>query len=376
MLRTLNVLHIYSGNLFGGVERMLISLATMDGREWRSHFALCFEGTLSNALQSEGETVTFLGPVRLRRPLSILRARRALRLLLGAHRFDAIVCHSVWTYCIFAPVVWLARLAPILYLHDIPDPKHLFYRWAWLRPPAQCIANSKTTAEPLARMRRPVPVRIVHPLVNPPQPVDRLAIQRLRAQWHAGPNDVVILQASRFESLKGHRNLLEALAAMCDVPGWSCWIAGSPQRAAEETYQQELVRLTDSLQLTQRVSFIGHQKDMETALAACDIYCQPNETPEAFGMVFVEAMYAGRPVVGRALGGALEIVTPECGILCPPGVAPLAEALTKLLQDSELRKRMGEAGPARAAALSGPARFRTQFRSALESAESSAPGTR
>jgi len=368
MLKTLNVLHVYSGNLFGGVERMLISLAAMDRPEWRSHFALCFEGTLSKSLQSVGETVTFLGPVRLRNPLSILRARRALRLLLAANRFDAIVCHSVWTYCIFAPVVSRAR--PILFLHDIPDPKHLFYRWAWFRPPALCIANSATTAEPLAVMRRLVPVRIVHPLVNPPQPVDRLAIQRLRTQWHADPSDLVILQASRFDSLKGHRNLLEALAAMRDVPGWTCWIAGSPQRSEEITYQQELVRLADSLQLTQRVSFIGHQSDMETALAACDLYCQPNETPEAFGMVFVEAMYAGRPVVGRALGGALEIVTPECGILCPPGVAPLAAALTKLLQDSELRKRMAAVGPSRAAALSGPDRFRAQFRAALESAES------
>ena len=367
MDHTLNVLHIYSGNLFGGVERMLISLATMNGPEWRSHFALCFEGKLSSTLQARGEPVNFLGAVRLRNPLSALRARRALLRLLRATRFDAIVCHSIWTYCIFGPVVARAGWSSILYLHDIPDPKSPFYRWAWLRPPELCIANSATTVEPLVQMRVPVPVRIVHPLVNPPPPVERAAIQRLRARWGAEPSDLVILQASRFDSWKGHRNLLEALAAMRSVPGWRCWIAGAPQRPEEEIYRQELVRLTASLQLTQRVSFIGHQDDMETALAACDIYCQPNETPEPFGMVFVEAMYAGKPVVGRALGGALEIVTPECGILCPPGATPLATALTRLLEDSELRKRMSEFGPARAAVLSGPDRFRVQFRAALES---------
>jgi len=369
MPKPLNILHIYSGNLFGGVERMLISLATMDGPEWRSHFALCFEGRLSRALQAQGKVVNFLGPVRLRNPLSMLRARRALRRLLQAQQFDAVICHSIWPYCIFAPVVVRSGLASILYLHDIPDPNGLFYRWAWLTPPTLCIANSATTAEPLRQMRASVRLRIVHPLVTPPPPVDRAAIRQLKTDFGAGPEDVIVLQASRFDSWKGHRNLLQALAQIRDVPGWRCWIAGAPQRPEEETYKQELVRQTRFLQLETRVNFVGHRDDMEMVLAACDVYCQPNETPEPFGMVFVEAMFAGKPVVGRALGGAQEIVTPECGILCPPGAGPLAAALRRLLEDRPLREKMSEVGPVRAAALSGPERFRLQFGAALESAQ-------
>jgi len=368
MARPLNVLHVYSGNLFGGVERMLISVATLDGPEWRSHFALCFDGRLSRALQAQGKPVTFLGPVRLRNPLSALRARRALRRLLIAHRFDAVVCHGIWTFCVFSPIVSGAGHAPILYLHDIPDPEGSFYRWAWSRPPALCIANSATTSAPLRKMNAQVPIRIVHPLVIPPPPADPVAVRQLRAQWGASPDELVVLQASRFDSWKGHRNLLEALAALRDVPGWRCWIAGAPQRPQEEKYKQELVSLTDSLRLSQRVTFIGHRDDMETVLAACDVYCQPNETAEPFGMVFVEAMYAGKPVVGRALGGALEVVTPECGILCPPGTVALAGALRKLLGNRQLRRQMSEVGPARSAALSGPESFRVQFRAALEPA--------
>ncbi|MEI9939922.1 MAG: glycosyltransferase [Pseudomonadota bacterium] len=369
MSNSLKVLHVYSGNLFGGVERMLISLATLDAAQDRPHFALCFEGRLSHALQAEGATVAFLGPVRLRNPFSAMRARRALAHVLSAGNLDAVVCHSVWTYCIFASVVARAGRAPILYLHDIPDPKNPFYRWAWRRPPALCIVNSRTTAEPLRRMRPLVPVQIVHPLVNPPRPPDIAAVHRLRARWAAAPEDLVILQASRFDSWKGHRNLLRALGEMSDVPGWRCWIAGAPQRPEEERYKRELVHLTDTLGIADRVSFIGHRDDMDTTLAACDVYCQPNETPEPFGMVFVEALYAGKPVVGRALGGALEIVTPECGILCPPGAEALAAALRRLLENESLRKEMSEVGPARAAALSGPGPFSAQFRAALASVD-------
>ena len=367
MPNSLNVLHVYSGNLFGGVERMLISLAALDASHTRAHFALCFEGRLSHALQDAGAPVTFLGPVRLRHPLSALRARRALARLLIRSKFDAVVCHSIWVYCIFASVVARSGHGRILYLHDIPDPKNAFYRWAWRSPPALCVVNSKATAEPLQQLQPQVPVYVVHPLVNPTRRPDPDAVQQLRAQWRVRPEALVILQASRFDSWKGHRNLLRALGTMRDVPGWHCWIAGAPQRPQEETYRRELVDLIDSLRIADRVSFIGHRDDMETTLAACDVYCQPNETPEPFGMVFVEAMYAGKPVVGRALGGAIEIVTTECGILCPAGTVALAAALRRLMEDGQLRKQMSAAGPARAAALSGPEQFSEHFRAALES---------
>jgi glycosyltransferase involved in cell wall biosynthesis len=366
----MKVLHIYSGNLLGGIERMLLALTALNTSVCSHDFALCFEGKLSRTLQARGATVERLPPARIRNPLSLLRTRAALRRLLNRRRFDAVICHSVWTYCIFAPVAAHAGYARIIYLHDLPEAKNWYYRWAWRMPPRLCIANSRYTGSRAALLRPVVPIEIVYPLVNAPQTPDSTATEALRTQLGAKPDDVVILQASRFDSWKGHRNLLRALHMVRDVPSWVCWIAGAPQRPQEEAYKHELLLLLDSLGITERVKFIGHRDDMEAVLTACDIYCQPNETPEPFGMVFVEALYAGKPAVGSALGGSEEIVSPDCGILCRPDAASVSAALRRLVADDQLRARMSEAGPTRAAQLCGGDQFTACLRQALDAATS------
>ena len=89
-------------------------------------------------------------------------------------------------------------------------------------------------------------------------------------------------------------------------------------------------------------------------LCAADIYCQPNTGPEPFGIAFVEALYAGLPVVTTNLGAAPEIVTDDCGILVPPVSDNLIAALSDLIQDTIRRLRLSAAGPKRAAALGDP----------------------
>jgi glycosyltransferase involved in cell wall biosynthesis len=90
-------------------------------------------------------------------------------------------------------------------------------------------------------------------------------------------------------------------------------------------------------------------------LAAADIYCQPNIGPDAFGIAFIEALYAGLPVMTSAIGGGGEVVTPSCGILLEPGDAQaLAGALRQLIDDPQRRRLLAAAGPARAKELCDP----------------------
>ena len=125
---------------------------------------------------------------------------------------------------------------------------------------------------------------------------------------------------------------------------------------------------TERLGIADRVKFLGQRADVPRLMAAADVYCQPNTGPEPFGLVYVEALYAGLPVVASAMGGAIEIVNDTCGVLVPPGdAAAVAEALRVLIANAGRRRGLGEAGPARARQLCDPTRQLTALAEALGS---------
>ncbi len=156
----------------------------------------------------------------------------------------------------------------------------------------------------------------------PPPTVDRTAARtQLRDELDTPTEAVVILQASRLERWKGQAVHLEALARLKNLSGWVAWIAGGPQKAGEGEFLDELKAAAGKTGIADRVRFLGQRSDVQRLMAAADVYCQPNTGPEPFGLVFVEALYSGLPVVTSNSGGAIEIVTNACGVLCPPGDA-------------------------------------------------------
>jgi len=159
------------------------------------------------------------------------------------------------------------------------------------------------------------------------------------------------------ERWKGHGLLLQALGQLTGNPKWTAWIVGGAQRPAETEYLQELHNQAASLNLESRLRFLGQRSDVPQLLTAADIHCQPNQGPEPFGIAFIEALYAGLPLVTTAMGGPLEIVTPACGLLVPPAdPSALSAALTLLIDNTLQRQTLSAAGPARAAELCDPAR--------------------
>ncbi|MDR3638946.1 MAG: glycosyltransferase family 4 protein [Isosphaeraceae bacterium] len=368
---TLRVLHCSAGNLHGGVETVLNTLARQRALNPRlaPEFALGFEGRSSAELRAAGATVHVLGPARVSRPWTFWSTRRRLRQLLAARPIDVVVSHGCWPHMLFGPAARQYGRPLVYWMHDLAQGTHWIDRRAARTSPDLALANSQCTAEALPRLFPRAPRAVFYCPVSPPTVDPAEARAPIRDELATPPSVTVILQSSRLERWKGHALLLAALGQLRDRPNWVAWIAGGAQRPSEQAYRDELIATANEAGIADRVRFLGQRSDVPRLLAAADIHCQPNTGPEPFGIAFIEALYAGRPVVSTRLGGAAEIVDDTCGILVPPGDAnTLAEALTRLIDDPDARARLGAGGPARARQLCDPAEALTRLESLLRSA--------
>jgi glycosyltransferase involved in cell wall biosynthesis len=363
---SMRALHVYSGNLYGGVERFLSTIArnaTLNDIEHQ--FALCFEGRLSRELRDCGAAVHLLGDVHTRQPWSIWRARRNLRRILHAGSYDVVICHSSWPLAIFGPVVRRTELPLIFYLHGPIETVGWVDRWASRTPPDRIIAVSRHTRESARKIFGDVEASTLHyPL---PWPISKPEIAdfnseipnraEIRCALGVAPHEVLIIRVSRMDAWKGHGQSLDALAKLRDLPGWRCCIVGGAQRASEVRYVEQLKARAADLQLNDRVQFLGEREDIPRLLTAADIFLQANLGPEGFSIAFMEAFAAGLPIVTTRLGGAGELIDETCGVLAKPrDVDALAAGLRRLIANQSLRSEMSRVCRARVSEMCDPQR--------------------
>lgn len=196
------------------------------------------------------------------------------------------------------------------------------------------------TSEALARWRSRC---VTIPLgLDPGRLVDPTAeaTQRAETEWRAA--GLRLLAIGRLTYYKGHDVLI---AAMARVPAAQLLIVGSGEREAH------LRTLSARLDIQGRVRLLGFRAEHELAalLASCDLVCLPSiERTEAFGLVLLEAMRFGKPVVVSDIpGSGTGWVVREAGngLLVPPGdVEALALALGQLAQDPNRRRVLGQRG--------------------------------
>jgi len=365
----IRVLHLHAGNLYGGVETLLVTLARLrclcPGME--PHFALCYEGRLSRELREAGVPVHILGGVRIRNPWTVWRANRRLRALLRSERFH-VICHMPWPLVVFGRTARAGAQKLILWAHSAHNGRSRLERMARRTVPDLVISNSHYVTASLSNLFPTTPTRLLYyPLELAAAPEAALWRTAIRREQAAGDETTVIIQVSRFEAWKGHLLHLNSLAKLNTAKDWVCWMVGGPQNPQEERHYHEVRETAERLGLTSRVRFLGQRSDVLKLLAGADIFCQPNEGPEPFGIVFVEALWAQRPIVTTALGGALEILNESCGVLVEPANPDaLAAALRLLIESPDLRSRLGNAGPARARQLCDPAAQIAMLYHALE----------
>ncbi len=173
-------------------------------------------------------------------------------------------------------------------------------------------------------------------------------VAEVRAQIGLPRDAQMVLYVGRIERLKGLETLLRAAALLQQrgflSPSCPCVmvIGGDPDNPPEE--MQYLRELRDSLSIANVVTFLGKRPQTELPLyySAAQAVVMPSQY-ESFGMVALEAMACGTPVVASGVGGLLYLVRDgRTGFHIPDSDPPaLADKLQRLLSDERLRQELG-----------------------------------
>lgn len=155
--------------------------------------------------------------------------------------------------------------------------------------------------------------------------------------WGQAENRIMVI--GRLTYYKGHEVMLDASTAL---PDSRILIVGNGER------ESSLQRRIHTLGLSNRVSLMGSLPDqaLHTLISTCDCLCLPSvERTEAFGMVLLEAMRYGKPVVASNINGSgigWVVENGVTGFLVPPGdPVLLAGSLKKLFVRPDLKSQMG-----------------------------------
>jgi glycosyltransferase involved in cell wall biosynthesis len=257
------------------------------------------------------------------------------------------------------PGVWLqpagpAGLAPI-------------DRLATLLPAKLVITVSRGTDRAQRRLRPARPTTVIYPAVDTARfdarrIGDKRAVRRRLGLPEDGP---IFGSMGRLNSWKGFHILLDAVPAVLDRRPDATFVLVGGTHELEPHYAVSLRDQAARLGRDGQVRLVGQQDNPEAWMRAMDVFVHTSRH-EPFGMVVIEAMALGKPVIATAEGGPTEIITPHVdGLLSPHGdTDTLSAEIIRCLDDDGLRAAIGKAAKRRAADFS-VRQFARQFGAAV-----------
>ncbi|MFZ1731786.1 MAG: glycosyltransferase family 4 protein [Bacteroidota bacterium] len=238
--------------------------------------------------------------------------------------------------------------------HAKKDPIH---RWqykqldAWISPLASLAEQTCRMTHVAKEKIHIIPFGIeLSPLLNAPQKA--LAREALQL-----PADVFIAGVvGRLDRGKGQEYLIRAAAHLrADGKDIHLLIIGEETRGEEQGYERRLHSLVKELHMKDHVHFRGFIQDVRLAYAAMDVFTLTSLS-ETYGMVTIEAMAAGCPVIATNSGGTPDLVGTSSFsgngkgstalLVAPADTTALAEALERLMDDAAFAALLGENGRA------------------------------
>ncbi len=340
-----NILFINPTSRIGGAEKSLLQILNgLDRKRFNPIVLLPSSGPLPDELKLMGIKVVFAPRpiIEAHSMIEIPIALFWLNLLVKKYRISLVHSNSKFSSRLPALYAGYSRKNAVLHWRDFslwPDEKRYINKY---QDRLVFFAISNAVRDFLIENGiDPMHIRIIYDGAAP-------SFYQLPLPSSHTPHPLKLAITGRIDNWKGHEYLIEALGMLKDLPV-ELLVFGEFHKVNDPGYLDKLKGRIDSLGIADRVKFLGFQKDPAGSLAGVDVVCVPSLF-EPFGMVAVEAMAAGRPVIASNTGGLKDIIVDGLtGFLIEPkDPRIIAEKINLLYTDPGLREKMGKAGRERA----------------------------
>lgn len=364
------ILYLHTTSEIGGSDVSLVRLIEgLDAARYQAVVVVPSDGPLVPRLREAGAVVHVMptllkltsrhGPWYLARfAVNAPRAIRALATLITREHIALV--HTNTIHNLYGGPA--ARLAGVPHVWHI---REIVWQYGLLRALELFMVRHLSTriivtSDAVAAMFDPRPPALVK--VSNGIELDRFhpslpgAARPVRDALGVNAEDTLVGIVCRLDAWKGVDVFLEAAARIAVTRPHVRFVVVGGAIVGQETYARDLEAQARALGLTGRVHFTGWTYGpaaMPEVHRALDVLVLASSEPEPFGLVVVEAMATGLPVVATAHGGPAEIVVDGVtGRLVPPrDPGALADAVCALVDDPAAAARMGAAGRTRACAL-------------------------
>ena len=336
----------------GGAEMALLHLM-QEGRdldvEWLALFLQ--EGPMVAQVQHLGVEAHIIRAGRLREPHLYPTTIRQIVASLRRERVDVVVGWMGYAQLYGGVAATLAKIPALWFQHGIPLDKNWQDRLATCLPSRGIMACSQAGADAQAQLKPARPMRVVHPGAELERFDPDVLPTPIEARRRLGlPEDGPLIGiVGRLQRWKGMHVLVEAMPqVLARHPDAHCVIVGG-DHAFEPDYPAFLKARIAALGLEDRVILAGLQRNVPEWMQAMDVIVHASDH-EPFGIVIVEAMALGKPVIAGDAAGPTEIITDGVhGLLTPYGDAPaLGCAVLRLLDQPDFARQLGLATRQRA----------------------------
>lgn len=361
-----------SADLYGADRTLLQLVQGLDKDRFRAVVALPKSGPLLPELRQAGAIVV-LGPLGVgcrasmtpsgiaRLAWELPRSILFVRWLVKKYSVDLVHTNTIVVLG-GALGAWLSRAAHVWHVHEImPSGSKVteFFVKALRWFSDKAVSNSRSTRSSFFGDTEQ-DHRVIHNGIAAPRRISREAA---RAKLGIDRRVPLVTIVGRINSWKGQELLVKAAADLRFRHPTARYRVVGDSPPGQPGFERDLDAMIDRLELRDIVTRVGFKEDATLEFRAADVVVVPSTRPEPFGLVAIEAMAQGAPVVGARHGGLTEVIVEnETGLFFEPeNVDDLANKISTLLTDYELAEELGRGGEKRQAQYFTVDRYCSEF---------------